>query len=218
MEVKIFGEWLREQWADDAMPAGVPTRPVKVPRSEEMEDKESFRRFLIEYRGDIQPGRQLLPNGSMFSVDMTGRSYETLDPPSDEHIRLVFCKLFYELKLGYVRNYIQDLTDAMSGLQQSTIQGEHRQWADAVHFEWPAEEIGSPPTDTDYQGLPCAISAKRRLKEIANFFKAKRDKLQREIAKLPKVIAHNNSLDLKEQMDMEARKRDMDYRAEFAKA
>ena len=218
MEVKVFSEWLREQWDDDAMPVGVPTRPVKVPLSQEMDAPEELRQFLIHHRHEIRSGRELLPSGGMFEPNPPGNGYISYDPPYDEHARLLFSKLFYQIKLGAVRGYLADLSDAVMGLSDEKLQGEERQWAVPYRFEWPSDELGTPPQDTDYRGLPCAISAKKRLKAIANFYKNKRDGLQRQIAKLPSVVAQEDSLRLKEQIDREAREAELDYKEAFSKA
>lgn len=218
MEVKVFSEWLREQWSDDAMPVGVPTRPVKVPLSQDMDQPEEFHQFLVHYRHEIRSGRQLLPNGAMYEINMMGTSYDCFNEPYDVKTRMSFSKLFYSMKLSYIRGYIKDLSDAMMGLSENTIQGEQRQWAEQYFFTWPVDELGTPPEDIDYRGMPCAIAAKKRLKAIANFYKNKRDGLQRQIAQLPSVVVQDDSARLKERMDREAREQELEYKAAFSKA
>ena len=218
MDVKIFGEWLREQWDDDAMPGGIPTRPVKVPKSEEMDEPEKFHQWLIHYRNDIRSGRQLLPNGAMYEVNMLGSSYDTFNPPDDVKTRMTFSKLFYNIKLRDLRGYLKDLTDAVMGLSDETLQGQDRKWAVPYRFTWLEDELGTPPQDRTDQGDYCAIAAKRRLKEIESFYKKKRDGLQRQIAKLPSVIAQEDSARRNEQIDRELREQEMNYKAAFSKA
>lgn len=218
MEVKIFSEWLREQWSDDAMPTGVPTKPVRVPKSEEMDEPEKFHQFLVHYRHDIRSGRQLLPNGAMYEVNMMGTSYDCFDKPYDVTTRMTFCKLFYSCKLSDVRGYLKDLSDAVMGLSEETIQGELRQGAEPYRFTWLEDELGTPPQDRNFQGDYCSIAAKKRLKAIAKFYNSKCDKLEEEFSKLPSVIAGEDSLRLKERIDREAREQEMNYKAAFSKA
>lgn len=217
MEVRVFSEWLRSQWDDDAMPVGVPTRPVKVPKSEEMDDVESFHQFLVHYRHEIRSGRQLLPNGATYELNMMGSSYDTFDPPDDVKTRMSFSKLFYSMKLRDLRGNLKDLSDAVMGLSDETLQGELRQWAVPYRFTWPVDELGTAPQDRTDQGDYCAIAAKKRLKAIAKFYQSKCDKLEAEYAKLPSVVAQEDSSRIKEHMDREAREAEMNYRAAFSK-